>query len=209
MDVKLVPAQAAACQAERFAELAQLASDDVFTDFFGARARYVLESMFWQADNHNSLAYSAFLQVGASIAGLLQAYSAATARAHARRSNWLYLRYARLQVFRLLAVSIDFSNILGFLGQNLRENDFYIAFLAIYPQYQRRGFSKTLLDHASDLARQAACQRLTLDVDERNKAAISAYRRAGFEIIDQSKRIQREGERWGILRMAKDIPPSA
>ena len=208
----LIPGQANSNHAMRFAELAQMAGDNIFTEFFGHRANAVLEAMYLQADNQNSHIHSTFLQADAAIAGMLHAYSATAARSLALRSNWLYLKYARLQIFRLLAVVIHLRHILDFLGENLADGDFYIAFLAIYPAQRGRGHSKTLLNHASQLARQAGCSRLTLDVDERNTIARAAYRRAGFEQVGESKKVRLndeglDNESWGILRLAKPVEP--
>ncbi len=201
----IFPAQPTADQATRFAQLAQMAGDNVFTEFFGERANAMLESMYLQADNHHSHSHTTFLQVDSAIAGMLQAYSAAAARDHAARSYWLYLKYARLQIFRFLAVAIHLRDILGFLGENLAEGDLYIVFLAIYPQHRGRGHSKTLLNQASQLARQAGCARLALDVDERNMIARAAYQRAGFKQIGESKKVCYENECWRLLRLAKPV----
>ncbi|MDE2858946.1 MAG: GNAT family N-acetyltransferase [Chloroflexota bacterium] len=203
----LMKAQATTCQAKRFAQLAQMAGDNVFTEFFGNRANAVLEAMYLQADNYNSHSHTTFLQEDAAVAGMIHAYTAAAARDQAPRTNWLYLKYARLQIFRVLATAILLRDILGFQGEHLSEEDYYIVYLAIYPQYRGRGHSQTLLNHASYLARQAGCSRLALDVDERNTIARAAYQRAGFVQIGQSKKVHIENERWGILRLAKPIAP--
>ena len=49
------------------------------------------------------------------------------------------------------------------------------------------------------------CVRLALDVDERNAVARAAYQRAGFEQIGESKKATIDGERWGMLRLAKPV----
>ena len=62
-----------------------------------------------------------------------------------------------------------------------------------------------ILNYAARLAAERGSSRLTLDVDERNAVAIAAYRRAGFKQIDESKKIQHQGESWGLLRLAKPL----
>lgn len=206
--MKLIPARPTPDYAEHFAQLAQMAGDKVFTEFFGSRAHAALVSMYLQADNHNSHTHTTFLQENSAIAGMLHAYSATAARDHAPRTNWLYVKYARLQIFRLLTATILLRDILGFVGENLLEGDYYIAFLAVYPQRRGRGHSKTLLNHASHLARQAGCSRLALDVDEHNTIARAAYQQAGFEQISASKEVRIENECWRVLRLAKPVGPS-
>ena len=201
-------AQPSSEQAAHFARLAQIASDQFFSHLFGPRAQTVLSSMFQEPDNENSHAHTTFLQEGGAIAGMLHAYPAIEARRCARRSIWLYLRYASWQLPRALAVGLRLSNIMEFLGSDLDDGDFYIAMLAIYPQFRRRGHSKTLLNHAEDLAVSHNCSRLALDVDERNQIARAIYCRAGFQQIAQSKKVDLEGERFAILRLAKPPSPS-
>lgn len=185
-----------------------MAGDKVFTELLGSRAHAALVSMYLQADNLNSYTHTTFLREDSAIAGMLHAYSATAARDHGPRTNWLYLKYARLQIFRLLATTILLRDILGFVGENLLEEDYYISFLAVYPQQRGRGHSKILLNHASHLARQAGCSRLALDVDEHNSIARAAYQRAGFEQVSASKEVDIGNERWRVLRLAKPVERS-
>ena len=201
----LIPAQATPAQARHFAQLAQIASDGFFSELLGKRADAALAAMFMQPKNDFSYRYASFLQVDDSPAGLLAAYTAAEARAHSNRTAWLMLRRAGWQSLRFLAVGILLRDLLDFLGNHLESDDFYIAMVAIYPLYRGQGHSKTILRYAQNRALAHGCSRLALDVDERNAIAIRAYQRVGFVQIAQSKKIQREGERWGLLRLAKPI----
>ncbi len=201
----LIPAQATVAHAKHFAQLAQIASDNLYHELLGKNANAVLEAMFSQTNNDSSYRHTSFLQEGDRIAGMLTAYTAQEARSQSRRTTWLMLRYARLQFLRCLAVGILLSPLLDFLGSHLERDDFYIAMIALYPPYRGRGHSKTILHHAQHLARERGCSRLALDVDERNRIAIAAYRRAGFERIDQSKEVRLAGEYLRVLRMAKRV----
>ncbi len=76
----LIPAAATAQHAAHFAQLAQIAADDAFSDVFGGRWRAVFESMFLLPDNDNSHAHSMFLLEAGTIAGLMHGYRADSAR---------------------------------------------------------------------------------------------------------------------------------
>ena len=205
----MISAQPSAEQAAHFARLAQIASDQFFTHLLGSRAQTVLESMFKRRDNDNSHAFTTFLLAEGRIAGLLQAYPAADARRHAARGNWLYFRYGLWQIPRLLVLGYALRELLDFLGSDLETGDFYIAMLALYPAYRGRGHSKTLLAQAETLAAERGCCRLALDVEEGNRIALAAYRRAGFEQIAASKAVALDGDRWRLLRLAKAIAPNS
>ena len=204
-DMTLIPAQPTPAHARHFAQLAQIASDQLFTHLLGGRADHVLRAMFMQGDNDSSHAHATFLLEGDEIAGLLQAYSATDAREQSRRSTGLMLRYAAWQIPRFLAMIIALGDLLAFVASDLDEADFYIAMLALYPQYRGRGHSKTLLREAERLAAERDCARLALDVDERNTVAIAAYHRVGFVQIGESKKIREDGVDWGLLRLSKPL----
>ncbi len=202
------PAQPNPEEAAHFARLAQIAGDNVFSILFGSRAEAVLRSMFMRRDNDSSHSHARFLLEGEAIAGLLHGYSAPQARAFANRSTWLYLRYAGWQLPRFLASIVLMGDLLDFIAKDLDERDFYIAMLALYPEYRGRGYGRALLDEAEGLAAEAGCARLALDVDERNTVARAVYARYGFVEIAQSKKVTEKGERWGLLRLAKPLMSS-
>lgn len=204
----LIKAEPTAAHAAHFARLAQIASDQFYSHLFGSRGQTVLESMFLQRDNDCSYIYTRFLLEGNSIVGMLHAYPAADARQQAARSTRLYLRHAAWQIPRALALGFVLRDLLEFLASNLDDGDLYIAMLAIYQPYRGQGHSKTLLMQAERLAAARGLTRLALDVDERNRIALAAYSRAGFEQIAQSKKVKLEGESWGLLRLAKPLAPS-
>lgn len=203
--MELIVGQPAPEQAAHFASLAQIASDGFFTILFGSRANDVLEAMFRQPDNDNSHVHSTFLLDVETIAGMLHAYSAHEAKARAWRTAWLYLRFARWQVLRALAVATRFGSMLEFVGGNLQPKDLYIAMLALYPSYRGRGYGKRLLKEAERLAHEQGCTRLTLDVEAGNSVARAAYAAAGFQQIDASNEVRLDGETFRLLRLAKFV----
>jgi len=205
----IIPAHATSEQSRHFSQLAQIASDDLFTDLFGSRATDVLKFMFLQASNDFSHRYTCFLMAAEDIAGMIHAYPAEQASSQQTRTVWLLLRQARWQIPRFLAVAILLGDILSFPGSNLERGDFYIAFLSLYPQYHGRGHSRMLLNHAQSQAAAHGLSRLVLDVDERNHIAISAYHGAGFQQIAASKKIRFQSQRWGLLRLAKPVAPTS
>lgn len=113
------------------------------------------------------------------------------------------LRHARLQALRFFFSALVLRDILGFIGENLDPEDYYISMLAIYPAFRGLSYSKALLAEVERLAVEQNCVRLALDVDERNVVARAAYRRAGFGQIGESKKVTIDGQRWGMLRLAK------
>jgi ribosomal protein S18 acetylase RimI-like enzyme len=56
--------------------------------------------------------------------------------------------------------------------------------LYVHPARQRRGFGGAMIARAAAVARERGCSRLVLAVNKRNAAAIAAYRKHGFVVVD-------------------------
>ena len=56
--------------------------------------------------------------------------------------------------------------------------------LYVHPRQQRRGYGGLMIDRACEVGRAQGCRRLVLAVNKRNAAAIAAYLKHGFEVID-------------------------
>ena len=54
--------------------------------------------------------------------------------------------------------------------------------LYVHPDHQRKGYGSMLLDRAVTIARAYGCRTLALAVNKRNRQAIAAYEKNGFEI---------------------------
>ncbi len=200
-----ISAQANKEHAQRFYELAQMASDGLFTHLFGGRAQAVLLEMFLRDDNEFSHRHTRFLLADGEIAGMLHGFRAGAAQAGSGRSLWLMLRHAQLQALRFFIAAVVLRELLDFVGERLDSEDYYISMLAIYPAHRGRSYSKALLAEAERLAAERNCARLALDVDERNAVARAAYRGAGFEQVCESKTVNIAEERLRMLRLAKPV----
>lgn len=65
--------------------------------------------------------------------------------------------------------------------------------IGVAPEMRKSGLGKALLDAILDAARSAGAEKIYLEVDERNQAALALYRKAGFRPIGARKRYYRDG----------------
>jgi len=65
----------------------------------------------------------------------------------------------------------------------LAPGTFYVNGLATLPGHEGRGLGSRLLDVANDLAAEAGCDELSLEVFERNEIAVRLYRRHGYRTV--------------------------
>ncbi len=201
----MLSAQASAEHAHHFANLAQIASDDLYTTLLGNRSKQVLEGTFQEPNNENSYDLTHFLCEGNDIIGMVNGFTSQQKQAIGNRTTSLTMKYAGWRFLQYIALGIYLSEITDFIGNNLEAGDYYIQMVAIYPQYRGQGHSKKLLAHAQNLAQKNNCQRLVLDVHNENTIAIHAYQRVGFTIIDKSKTIHVDGKPLSMFRMAKPL----
>jgi ribosomal protein S18 acetylase RimI-like enzyme len=204
----MMPAQPEPEHARHFANLAQIASDQFYSQLLGSKANAILASTFQHPNNDNSYVFTNFLMADDSIAGMLNGFTAGQKQAIGNQTEWLILKYGTWRFLRYLTIGILLSDITDFIGKRLADGDYYIQMVAIYPQFRGRGYSKTILTFADEIAVSQGCNRLVLDVDERNTIAINAYRKVGFEVVGESKKTHIDGKPWGLLRMAKPIQAS-
>ncbi|MER9651810.1 GNAT family N-acetyltransferase [Mesorhizobium sp. M0199] len=84
--------------------------------------------------------------------------------------------------------------------------------VAVYPEFRGRGLTRLLLDHARILGRQAGATGLSLVVEDTNEAAVTAYRRYGFQETERLSWISyrgRTGPKFWLmltLSLAHEVP---
>jgi ribosomal protein S18 acetylase RimI-like enzyme len=112
-------------------------------------------------------------------AGILISF---TGREFARRELAIGLGLLRLcgvmSVLRLSVRALSIAN-----GIETRQDEYYLAHLAVLPEYQGRGIGSSLLKHAEIKAGKAGQGKCSLIVDLENPAAQRLYERCGYQIV--------------------------
>ena len=74
--------------------------------------------------------------------------------------------------------------IIAYLIIQTRKNSlkYRIYSLAIAPEAREQGIGKKLLEYAEQVARKNNIQKITLEVSEKNEAAINLYKKQGFTV---------------------------
>jgi ribosomal protein S18 acetylase RimI-like enzyme len=60
----------------------------------------------------------------------------------------------------------------------------WINYLAVAPEYQRRGVARQIMEEAERLLRQAGCPKINLQVRTANAQVIEFYKSIGFKVDD-------------------------
>ncbi len=85
-----------------------------------------------------------------------------------RNSHYFTARYGR--------------RLIGYFGMWVVVDEAHITTLAVHPQWRRKGLGGRLLNAVTDVAQRQGVSRVTLEVRERNEAAIAMYRKFGFQV---------------------------
>jgi ribosomal protein S18 acetylase RimI-like enzyme len=73
----------------------------------------------------------------------------------------------------------------SFVLSKIKEDDFYLAELAIIPNEQNKGFGTFLLNETLKMAKEENFKRVVLDVKISNKNARKLYEKLGFKIFNK------------------------
>ena len=79
--------------------------------------------------------------------------------------------------------------------------------IALLPEYRGKGFARQLLDEAGRVAAKAGTNRIALQAEEVNSAALRAYKRNGFSEVDRRPYVHFPGSQdsGDVILMCKEI----
>ena len=79
------------------------------------------------------------------------------------------------------------GKVLGYAGLLVMADEGYITNVAVFPEYRRSGVAAKLIEVFENFARGNRLAFLTLEVRPSNAAAITLYRRFGFQEVGRRK----------------------
>jgi ribosomal protein S18 acetylase RimI-like enzyme len=69
----------------------------------------------------------------------------------------------------------------------------WLNYLAVAPEFQRRGLAREIVAEAEGLLRKAGCPKINLQIRTSNQAVIEFYRRLGYsvdDVVSMGKRLE-------------------
>jgi ribosomal protein S18 acetylase RimI-like enzyme len=86
----------------------------------------------------------------------------------------------------------------------VREGEFYISNIAVYPEFRGIGLGNELMLNAEKIARSTKNKSMSLDVEIENKGAIKVYKKLGYRIIGDIKILELR-KTFEFYRMIKEL----
>ena len=71
----------------------------------------------------------------------------------------------------------------------------WLNYLAVAPEFQRRGLARAIVTEAERLLREAGCPKINLQVRTSNQGVIEFYRRVGYsvdDVVSMGKRLEKD-----------------
>jgi ribosomal protein S18 acetylase RimI-like enzyme len=104
-------------------------------------------------------------------------------------------------VLRLSVPALSIAN-----GVETYRDEYYLANMAVSPDFQGRGIGSSLLAFAEDKARRAGLKKCSLIVDIENPAALRLYERCGYQVVfTKTYPGPAENAHAGYHRMLKEL----
>ena len=142
------------------------------------RAVEVVAGFFRKGNNRFSYRLTHLAETDGQIAGLLLVFPGRDALKLMVPMAWQILHF--FNPWELLRVALRAPMAMD--GEETRPDEFYIAHLAVLPEFRRQGVGRALLDHADKLAQAAGIHKCALCVDIDNPNAQSLYESQGYRV---------------------------
>jgi len=186
--------------AQDFANLSLL-SDPVFCHaIFGSGARSVIQNLFCQRKNLFSFEHSYFIEVDGARAGIISGYDGQTESKEKWRTGLLLIKYMKLGFFTKLPSLLKALSLVS----RVKDNEYYISNLAVYPEFRNNKLGTTLLLRVEEEAKRCGAERSMLDVEVDNQGAIRLYNRLGYSIVGKPRRARINSKIFAFLKMCKN-----
>lgn len=162
--------------AKRFSDLVLLAAP-FFSELFGEdEARALLQYLYRCNSNLFGYSHSWFAEEENTL-GMIYGYDYRTKMDEQVKTGYLMLRGLGFSFFRVIPPLLK----LDAQVSRIEKGQFYIAFLAVYHDFQGHGIGSVLLDFADKRALSLGDTSVCLDVEEENTKAFRVYEHKGFK----------------------------
>jgi GNAT superfamily N-acetyltransferase len=165
----------------------------------------VIAAFFCQPGNRFSHDATQIAMEGGELAGLLLSFRGGEMnRRTVRLARPAFDAHGVFGISRMIWRAITMGE-----GVECRQDEYYIAHLAVHPNFRRKGIGRFLLDRAEEQMHVLKMQKLSLIVDQENEPAVTLYHSYGFEIMKSQSlpALQGHSGLHGYHRMVKTISP--
>jgi len=163
--------------AEDFSRLVLLSAPAFSAFFFGPNAGEIMKSLFQQPRNLFNFEHSYFIEANDKITGMVLGYSWNQNKREELHTGWLLVKYLKWRFFSRL-----FYMLKAYKMVKIKENEYYVSSIAVYPEFRGLGLGTKLLLEIEREARETGSNKIVLDVETSNQRALKLYEKLGYVI---------------------------
>jgi ribosomal protein S18 acetylase RimI-like enzyme len=197
---KVVIRKAGPEDSEHFSQLVLIAVPELLPYFFGSNTKDILKNLFQDTGNFWSYEHTYFVEVDGDIAGMALGYGHRQRKQEEERTGELIVKYLEGSTHEELP-----NPRLAEITEKIEENEYYFMYLAVYPEFRRRGIGTKLFALIEEEAGKTGYNKVVFDVETDNKEAIKLYERLGYSIVNRSPVVETSVKNFEFFKMGKDI----
>ncbi|OIP13316.1 MAG: hypothetical protein AUJ99_02370 [Caldisericum sp. CG2_30_36_11] len=183
-----------------FVNLIYFSSGNVLDSALDYKAKAVLEFLFIKPHNLFSFKHTSCIESNNKIAAILLGYDFEENQQDSVNTGLLMVKKLKFSFIKILKNLLKAKRVIGIV----REGEFYISNIAVYPEFRGMGLGTELMLHIEKNAIKKKNKSLSLDVEVQNEDAINLYKKLGFKIISDIK-ILKLRETFKFYRMIKNL----
>ncbi len=186
--------------ASDFSRLILISAPTFFPVLLGPYLHNLMETLYHKSGNLFSHEHVWFLKVQEKTAGMVLGYTGDEKNCEGLTTGLLFLKhFMEHGLLRKIVYLLRVHSIVD----KVKKGDFYISNIAIYPEYQGKGFGTHLLRMIESEALKKGCTGIKLDVEAVNQKAYLLYQKLGYEVEWKSPSLVLGKNVFQFLRMQK------
>lgn len=185
---------------EDFSNLIIYTGKDFFYSLFGNKAKKIFKNLYIEKNNQFSFEFTNFVEIDNKICGMVLSYSYEEKKKITLFTGYLLIKNIKFEFIKNFSYFYKAFSKLGLL----KNNEYYISNIAIYPQFRGLGIGSKLLYYTENLAKEKGCNKLVLEVEKENLRAINIYKKFGLK-IEKEFSLNLKNKKFIFYRMNKDL----
>jgi len=178
-----------------------LISAPYFPLLFGKKIEQILQQLFIHPKNLFSFKHTFFAKNNKRCIGMVLVYSGKDKKSENLTTGILLFKKTGFFLIKKILTLMKFNATIG----QIKNNEFYISNLAVYPNYRKIGIGQKLIKIIEKQAISSKTKKIILDVEHNNNQDINLYKKLKYKKKKKFFIPIQKGKILSFYRMEKEI----